>query len=1123
MTGLHAHGSNFARRIATMLAMATVWFCLCVSGVFAQSAEAPERVEVIAQGQAGFGRLIIRFRDRLNLPSYTVTTAGGVMALEFSKAIDTQLPDVTEHLSDYIAVGRVDPDNKGIRFGLKREFRINKIEAGERLFLDLIPPDWTGLDPALPEEVVKELALRAEQAALLAERRRKEKVARESKPELDMRLGRHPTFSRLVFDWSIPTEAKFEVVDRTASIRFEWPVDVDLYKVQSDLPPEIEGVSKAVTEDGLVLSFQLAKEVDPRFFNEEERRYTLDLDFAHNEDIAVPLADLVDGNIPEDLQLASNDLETPIDVGDDGDRLIERTGPSESRQTAITPFINRIGGTVRLVFPFEQDTPAAVYKRGGAVWMVFDTHVKVNAPSDLDMMGGIADEINVDSAGETQIVRLNLNADRLATLGSEGRSWVLSLGDILISPTEAMTLSQNVTPSGRIRIAADLMRPARVHTIRDPNVGDLLHVVTAYPPSRAVVRDLEYVDFRALKAVHGLVVKPYHEALNLSIDGTNVIIDAEDSLILSEGQERRGADALEANENRAGYLDLTTFKVDNGRDFTGKFEEIANRAAEAEGPQLEATRLELARFYIAARLPQEAIGVLNVVQDTTSRPALAERTKAALGAASVLAHRPDDALQYLLDESIFEATDSLMWQTMARVQRGEYDVARQNALQSEEVVPNYPHWLQNEFYFAGARAAIEQNDASLAVRYLGSIDFASLDRENLSRYDLLAGRIDEIEERYEEALDTYGSVMNADIRPTHAEAVYRTLVILEKTDKIDYEKAKTTLEMQSLIWRGDKLAAKIQHKLGQFQFRTGNYREGFETLEHMAAQYQDTEDETALYDEAREVFANLYLNGEADRMDPIAALSIFYDFRSLAPAGAKGDEMIRNLARRLVKVDLLEQAAGLLEYQIENRLDGVARAKVAADLAVIHIADRRPDLALKTLYGTRMANLVPTLERQRRILEARALIDAGRDELAVDILNAVEGRDAELLEVDAHWAGRRYREAAEQLERIYADGLPDGPLTQTTRNHLVKAAVAYTLAGDEIGLTRLRAKYSDRMSSTPEWPVFEFVTSQTAYGTTEFRKLARQIADVDSLNSFLNAYKTQYVESGAISPQGDVL
>src|SRR5690606_14539472 len=120
------------------------------------------------------------------------------------------------------------------------------------------------------------------------------------------------------------------------------------------------------------------------------------------------------------------------------------------------------------------------------------------------------------------------------------------------------------------------------------------------------------------------------------------------------------------------------------------------------------------------------------------------------------------------------------------------------------------------------------------------------------------------------------------------------------------------------------------------------------------------------------------------------------------PAGARGDEMIRNLAQRLVKVDLLGQAADLLEYQIDSRLEGVAQAQVAADLALIRIADRNPEGALRALNRTRVANLSPSLERRRRILEARALIDADREDLAIDLLGRVEGRDADLLRVDGY-------------------------------------------------------------------------------------------------------------------------
>ena len=53
---------------------------------------------------------------------------------------------------------------------------------------------------------------------------------------------------------------------------------------------------------------------------------------------------------------------------------------------------------------------------------------------------------------------------------------------------------------------------------------------------------------------------------------------------------------------------------------------------------------------------------------------------------------------------------------------------------------------------------------------------------------------------------------------------------------------------------------------------------------------------------------------------------MFYEFRELTPIGRRGDEMIRRLADRLVAVDLLDQASELLQYQIDQRLEG-ARAR----------------------------------------------------------------------------------------------------------------------------------------------------------------------------------------------------
>ena len=55
-------------------------------------------------------------------------------------------------------------DQCAIRFALKNQFQINTLEAGEKLFVDILPMSWQGLPPGLPDDVVRDLAKRAEAA-----------------------------------------------------------------------------------------------------------------------------------------------------------------------------------------------------------------------------------------------------------------------------------------------------------------------------------------------------------------------------------------------------------------------------------------------------------------------------------------------------------------------------------------------------------------------------------------------------------------------------------------------------------------------------------------------------------------------------------------------------------------------------------------------------------------------------------------------------------------------------------------------------------------------------------------------------------------------------------------------
>ena len=272
-------------------------------------------------------------------------------------------------------------------------------------------------------------------------------------------------------------------------------------------------------------------------------------------------------------------------------------------------------------------------------------------------------------------------------------------------------------------------------------------------------------------------------------------------------------------------------------------------------------------------------------------------------------------------------------------------------------------------------------------------------------------------------------------------------------------------------------------------------------------------------DAASALFAQLYLSPKGEDMKPIDALGMFYEYRELTPIGRRGDEMIRRLAERLVAVDLLDQAAELLQYQVDKRLEGAARAQVAARLAMVYLTNRKPDRAIAALRSTRIADLSGELRQQRLLLEARAQSDVGRHDLALDIISNISGREAIRLRSDIYWASRHWREASEQIELYYADRWRDfKPLNTVEKGDVIRAVVGYALAEDALGLARFREKYAPLMLGDTDRMAFDLASKPAAASSAEFAAIAKMAAGVDTLDGFIREMKVRFPDATARAP-----
>jgi hypothetical protein len=237
----------------------------------------------------------------------------------------------------------------------------------------------------------------------------------------------------------------------------------------------------------------------------------------------------------------------------------------------------------------------------------------------------------------------------------------------------------------------------------------------------------------------------------------------------------------------------------------------------------------------------------------------------------------------------------------------------------------------------------------------------------------------------------------------------------------------------------------------------------------------------------------------------------------LTPIGRRGDEMIRRLADRLVSVDLLQQATDLLKHQVDNRLQGAARAQVAARLAAIYLMDRKPDRALASLRATRASELSNELRNQRLMLEARALSESGRQDVALEVVANVPGPEAIRLRADIHWAAKHWAQAAEQIELLYGERWREfKPLDDKERLDILRAAVGYALGDDILGLNRFREKFAAKMGDGPDRRAFDVLTAPTGASDAEFGDVARALRAADTLEAFLRDLRARYPALGTL-------
>ena len=1101
---------------------------------------------------------------------YRAEIQGDRLVVTFEREIEADYAQTLRILGSYLKDAIPGTDGRSVSFALTSAFELKTFRNGAAVVVDLlVRPPLAGDAPAPAAEskapAAQSEASRAESKAPAA--------AVEKAEVVRIRAGIHADKTRLVIDWRVPVAYGFDRQGDILTLFFDRPADLELGRLAVNPPARVLAASAEASPASSILTLAIAPGAAVNHFISGTR---VVVDILAADALPADPAPAVESRAPSAKSKAPTaatrapaaELRAPAAAtkapAASAQRVAAEPAATTARAAAPLPAqgaqpmpppaetpggkpVSLIPGApevvirehevtgqssgavssrseatgppagVTLRFDWDRPTGLAVFRRSGALWVVFDSPSK----PDLDRLraegGNVVRAVSQVSHDGATVLRLDAVAGINPVPRRDGLSWLL---EFYRQPIEAANrLDVNIQPQTRRgRALIPVSEVATVFAVTDPEAGDNLLIVPTLPASFGMTYPYEFAHFALIATAQGVVVRPRIDNLQVRAVPQGIEITSPDGLALSEVPPEAEANVVFGlNRPLSRILDLDKFRIADQASFVPRRQALQLEVARAKpGEARERARLDLIRFFFTNGFAAEAIGVIEAV--AAERPAVANNAEFHLlrGGTRFLMGRIAEAKEDFVDKSLDGVDEGQFWRSVVEAVAGDRVQAARELRRVGPMIRFYPRALALPLGLIVAETAIEIGDFKIGIFYLESLLAAGPTPQQRAHIDYLEGRIFELTGDFDKALEKWAEVIKGPDPMARFRAARDSIELALKLEQIDQAKAIESLENIRYAWRGDDMEFTLLRRLGALYLEAEDYREGLQTLRQAATVFREDPRAPEVTQQMAEAFSRLFLEDDADKLSPISAIALFEEFRELTPVGARGDEMIRKLADRLTKVDLLDRAAELLRGQVEFRLKGVDKARIGGQLALVYLLDRKPDEALDALRQTAEPEIPPDLAAQRLHLGAKAQIAKGDGAAALAVLKDDKSLDGELLKAEIYWDAGDWERTAQALQRAMreAKAEPRRPLSKAQAGYVFNLAVAMTLAGNERGIARLRAEYGEAMARSDLAQGFDLIAGQSALLGVGRANVPSEVKEVQGFQTFLSAYKERLREQG---------
>lgn len=784
--------------------------------------------------------------------------------------------------------------------------------------------------------------------------------------------------------------------------------------------------------------------------------------------------------------------------------------------------------SMSLSFSWRQFVSMATFKRHGYLWIVFDKFTsEFKFDMDLKLYPDIIREIVQIPHSQATVFRVLATPGYAPSVRREGLLWIV---DLKYQPVQVENeypiVLQRKSPFGP-RLMVQLDKPAQgVHTanavsIIDPEVGDMFYIIPLYTLDKGIKLTRDFVDVQLLQTVQGLVIVPHVDDVEVYTTSRNVEVRS-----LSGGLRFSSEDILALLDKKKSnlrpleqMLDVELWKLNiSDKDFLPVLKGMMQAVLKAEDKDAKnIKRLQLARYYFANGFYPECLSIIDTMMADDEKFKTHKSTLALRGATNYLMMRYEEAYRDLSlpiynDDGAVQFWLAATASVLSKSPEDYVEVLRKNMA----ILQNYPQNIKTKMAIAGLRSGIAARDEFANQNFME----AAYSKQNSKELQL---EVDFYHALWQESVGMHSMAIKEMRKLTETTSYYyralgglEAIRIASEHGHMPMEDRIRELERLSYAWRGDEFEYNLMRQLISLFHENKDYVRVLNTLNNMKMRFSHLEESKRIPDLMTDLFVKIFFDEEDHQMTPVQEIALFNDFKYLLPQGEEGVQIITKLADKLVAVDLLEQAAKLLQEALAKPLTSEQRGVISTRLALIRLLNHQPQGAVQAInesdqYGIALSD---KLKRQRLFIKVKGLADLNKTDEAITALGDDESLEAQELRAEIYWQAQDWSKAADAMRPLIKKPAPKQQMSDEEAQKIMNWVAALRLAGRPKVVMRARENFMPFMEKTPLAKAFDFITKSPAQGVMDYREVAKEVESVESFHSFAKDYMTQVKDKG---------